>query len=103
MIHYFLPFLFLYLGLIPLSTRLTISSSFAGIVLPPQHFCQTGQTATISHKIVLKKFIRRRSALDINAEADTEECLELPAKLVWILQTRGSIGGNEEQCLEKCC
>ncbi len=85
MVHYYLPFLFLYLGLDSSSSRTTVISSFAGVVLPPQQFCQTGQTAAISHKVVVKKFVGRGSALNINTEADTKECLELSAKLVWIL------------------
>lgn len=85
MIHYFLAFFFWHLGLDPPGQDFPAVSSFAGVVLPPQHFCQTSQTATVSHEVVLKKFIRRGSALDIHTEADAEECLELPAELVRIL------------------
>lgn len=39
--------------------------------------------------------------LDINAETDRQECLELLGQLVGLLETRGTVGCNKVQSLER--
>jgi hypothetical protein len=79
---------------------LTKFSSFPRIVLPSQHLCQAGETAAIRHEVVRQQFICSGSAFDIDTKTDAKECLELSAELVWVLQSRRAVGGDQEESFQ---
>lgn len=47
-----------------------------------------------------KELVGRSAAVDIDAEADAQESLELLAELLGLLQTGGSVGGNKVEGLQ---
>jgi len=65
-----------------------------GISLDPVSPTTTGHT-------YIQQLVRTRPALDIHAQADRQEVLELPTKRLGFLECGGTIGGNEVEGLER--
>ena len=66
----------------------------------PKQLSQTGQTTSVSQELVSSKLLCSGSALDINTQADTQECLELLGQLLWLLEAWGSVCGDEVEGLQ---
>lgn len=72
----------------------------AGSLLPAEQLSQTGQAASSLQEFVGEELVGGSAAVNIDAEADAQESLELLAELLGLLETGGSVGGNKVEGLE---
>lgn len=69
-------------------------------LLPAEQLSETSQAASSLQEFVGEELIGGSTAVDIDAEADAQESLELLAELLGLLETGGSVGGNEVEGLQ---
>lgn len=69
-------------------------------LLPTQQLSQTSEAAASLKELVRQQLISSSTAADVYAKTDAQEGLELLAQLLWLLQTRCTVGGNQVQGLE---
>lgn len=69
-------------------------------LLPTQQLSQTGEAAASLKELVSQQLVGSSTAADVHTKTNAQEGLELLAQLLWLLQTGGTIGGNQVQSLE---
>lgn len=66
----------------------------------PQQLAETGNTAAVLQELMPSEFLGSSARLDVDAQADAEESLELLGELLGLLEARGAVGGDEVEGLE---
>lgn len=66
----------------------------------PEELAQAGQRAAVLQELVTTQLLGSSTTLDVHTQTHTQECLELFAELLGLLQSRCAVGGDEVECFE---
>ena len=80
---------------------LDVSYLVATVLSEVEKLRQTVQGAPGLEEVVANQLCSASSRLDVYAEADGKERLELLGELIGLLQTRGTVGGDEIEGLQR--
>jgi hypothetical protein len=61
---------------------------------------QTLPRASCLEEVVRDELVRCGSRFDVHAQADAKECLEFLGQLLWLLETWGTMSGDQVESLE---
>lgn len=65
-----------------------------------QQLAEAGDAAAVLQEVVSAQLLGSSTAFDVNAQADTQERLELLGKLLGLLQPGSTVGSDEVERLE---
>ena len=83
----------------PYKTFVLCSPSL-GVLAESEQISQALESAAVLQEVVLKKLCGGGSATNIDAETDRQECLQLLAQLLGLLQAWSTVGGDQVQGLQ---